>query len=132
MHPFEHARSCTCPCPTCIDLHRKVLAHVGLLKRDARPSHIFVYGHDSLAIAESEGDDRGRHFNLYDDICTAHGIEKAPPYATIGWLLPTREEARLLAVRAASDPHGVAVDHALTRWGRAHGRVVDTSLRERG
>lgn len=120
MYPYDHAKTCTCPCPTCVALHREVLEHVGLLKSGRRVTHAFVFAHGGLAVeATAEEEDDHLFMGLYRDLGAKAQNGKTEPVATFGWLIETGDMSNLTVVRAASDPYGRAADDALNSWAAA-------------
>jgi hypothetical protein len=123
MFPYDHARTCTCPCPACIDLHRHVLAHMGMLDPDRPASHVFVFAHGALAVAELSAPelDHSVFYGLYQRICSEKQVREPIPIASFGWLIPTCNDSTLAVVCAPSNPYGHIADAALDNWATENG-----------
>jgi len=124
-HPLEHAGSCACPCPPCVEMQRTVLEQVGTLPSDVRPRHLFLYAYEGLRVSPElrAGDDADYWFmDVYRELEATADAREAVPAAAFGWLLPAAgSDDALRAVKAPSDPSGGRADEALSAWASERG-----------
>lgn len=122
-HLYEHSATCACPCPPCIDMHRKVLERFGLLEQGVLPSRLFVFAMGELRVSDSPPGEPDRSWfpNAYWELEQTLGRRDRIPQASFGWLVPSERPGTLVVVRAPSDPSEGRAGEALATWAREHG-----------